>query len=97
MLNDAEQRRLTQIEQELRSDDPEFTQRFGRVPLRSPQEWRGMTARGWLLAAALVMGFAVLMGSRGMALIAVCVAAVSGGIWLTHQLRSPDDRRPPRP
>ncbi|MEU8611551.1 DUF3040 domain-containing protein [Actinoplanes sp. NPDC048791] len=97
MLNDAEQRRLTQIEQELRSDDPAFTQPFGRLPLRSPQEWRGMTARGWLLAAALVMGFAVLMGSRGMALIAVGAAAVSGGIWLAHELRSPDDRQPPRP
>jgi hypothetical protein len=97
MLSDAEQRRLTQIEKELRSEDPEFAERFGHVPLRCPQEWRGMTAGGWLLAAALIMGFAVLMGSGGMALIALSVAGVSAGMWLTRNISSSDGRQPPRP
>jgi hypothetical protein len=97
MLSDAEKGKLTEIEQELRSADPEFAERFGHVMLRYPQEWRGMTARGWLLAATLVMAFAVLMGSGGMALIALSVAGVSAGIWLTRHLRSSDERQPPRP
>jgi hypothetical protein len=97
MLSDAEQRRLTNIEQELRSEDPEFAERFGHVTLRTPQQWPGTTARGWLLAAALVMGSAVLMGSGGMALIALSVAGVSAGMWLTRHIRSSDGRQPPRP
>ena len=97
MLSDAEQRRLARIEDELRSDDPEFAERFGHVMLRWPQEWRGMTARGWLLAAALVMAFAVLMGSGGMALIALSAAGVSAGMWLTRDIRPSDGRQPPRP
>jgi hypothetical protein len=97
MLSDAEQRRLAQIEHELRSDDPEFAERFNRVTLRCPQEWRGMTAGGWLLAAALLMGLAVLMASGGMALIALSAAGVSAGMWLTRSIRSSDGRQPPRP
>jgi hypothetical protein len=96
MLSDAERRRLTEIENDLRLADPEFAERLGRVPLRCPREWRGMTARGWLVAAALVMGLAVLMRSPGMALIALSVAGVSGAMWLTHEIRT-DDRPPPRP
>jgi hypothetical protein len=56
--------------------------------LRCPQEIRGMTAGGWLLAAALIMGFAVLMASGGMALIALSAAGVSAGMWLTRHVRS---------
>ena len=97
MLSDAEQRRLTEIESGLRSEDPELAERFGHVMLRCPQEWRGMTARGWLLAAALLMGFAVLMGSGGMALIALSVAGVGAGRLLTRYVRSSDGRQPPRP
>ena len=97
MLSDAEQRRLTEIEKELRSEDPEFADRFGRVMLRCPQEWRGMTAGGWLLAAALVMCFAVLMGSGGMALIALSAAGVGAGMWFIRYIRSTDGRQPPRP
>jgi hypothetical protein len=96
MLSDAEQHRLTEIEHGLRSEDPEFTERFDQVALRWPQEFRGMTARGWLLAAVLVMGFAVLMGSGGMALIALSVAAVSAGMWLNRYRRPSDGRKPPR-
>ena len=97
MLSDAERRRSTEGERDLRTEDPESAERFGRVMLRCPQEWRGMTARGWLLAAALVMVLAVLMRSGGMALIALSAAGVSAGMWLTRHLRSSDGRQPPRP
>jgi hypothetical protein len=89
MLSDAEQRRLTEIERGLRSEDPEFADRLGRVVRRHPPRWRGMTAGGWLIAAALVMGLAVLTADAGTALIALCVAGVGAGWWLS-------DRCPPR-
>ena len=44
MLSDAEQRRLTEIERRLRSEDPEFVERFGHAMQRGPQKWRSMTA-----------------------------------------------------
>jgi hypothetical protein len=95
MLSDAEQRRLTEIERGLRSADPEFADRFDHVMQSHPQKWRGMTARAWLIAAALIMGLAVLMTSLGVALIAVSVAGVSAAMWLSGHGRSTDDRRPP--
>ena len=97
MLSDAEQRRLTEIERGLRSEDPEFADRFGHVMQSRPHKWRGMTARAWLIAAAMIMGLAVLMASVGIALIAVSVAGVSAAMWLTGHSRSTDDRRPPPP
>jgi hypothetical protein len=97
MLNDAEQRRLTEIERGLRSEDPEFADRFSHVMPGRPYKWRGMTARAWLIAAALIMGLAVLTTSLGIALIAVSVAVVSTAIWITDHTRWSGDRRPPRP
>jgi hypothetical protein len=97
MLSDAEQRRLTEIERGLQSEDPEFAERFGHVMRRGPQKWNGMTTRGWLIAAAVIMGLAVLTASIGTALIALSVAAVSAALWLTGYSRSKDGRRPPRP
>ncbi|MFJ5599951.1 DUF3040 domain-containing protein [Micromonospora parva] len=95
MLSDAEQHRLTEIERGLRLEDPEFADRFGQVMQSRPHKWRGMSARGWLIAAALIMALAVLMTSLGVALIALGVAGVSAAMWLTGCVRSTDDRRPP--
>ncbi|MFI7426889.1 DUF3040 domain-containing protein [Micromonospora sp. NPDC049836] len=97
MLSDAEQRRLTEIEHGLRSEDPDFADRFGHVMQSRPHKWCGMTARAWLIAAALIMGLAVLMASLGVALIAVSVAGVSAAAWITDQTRWTDNRRPPQP
>ena len=97
MLSDAEQRRLTEIERGLQSDDPQFAERLGHVKQRGPYKWPGMTARGWLIAAALIMGLAVLTANAGTALIALSVAGVSAVWWLTGYTRSKDGRRPPRP
>jgi hypothetical protein len=56
-----------------------------------------MTARAWLIAAALIMGLAVLTTSLGIALLAVSVAGVSATMWITDHTRWSDDRRPPQP
>lgn len=90
MLSDAEQRRLTQIELELRADDPRFVARFHHRGQRRPNKWCGMTARVWLLVAAMTMGLAALTASAGMVAIAFCVAAMSAGLWLTDRSRSRD-------
>ena len=97
MLSDAEQRRLSEIELGLRSEDPEFAGRFGHALQSRPHKWRGMSARAWLIAALLVMGLAVLTTSLGIALLAVSVAGVSAATWLTGRSRSTDDRRQPPP
>jgi len=97
MLSDAEQRRLTEIERGLRSEDAELADRFGHVMPSRPHKWRGMTARAWLIAAVLIMGLAALMTSLGVALIAVSVAGMSAAIWITDHTFWSDDRRPPQP
>ena len=94
MLSDAERRRLTEIERALRSEDPEFAERLGRDMQRGPQRWRSMTARGWLITAALTMGLAVLMASGAMVVIALSVAGVSAGMWLAGYCR-PTGGQPP--
>jgi hypothetical protein len=53
-----------------------------------------MTARGWLIVAALTMGLAVLMAGESMAVIALSVAGVSAGLWLTGFSRPRNGRRP---
>jgi Protein of unknown function (DUF3040) len=42
MLSDAEQRRLTELELQLRTDDPAFVQRFDERQHR--HSWRGLAA-----------------------------------------------------
>jgi len=96
MLSDVEQQRLTEIERGLRSADLEFAERFGHVMRRRPRKWRSMTARGWLIAAALIMGLAVLMASAAVALIALSVAGVSACLWLSGYSRVTDGRPPRR-
>jgi hypothetical protein len=97
MLSDAERRRLTEIERRLRSEDPEFADRFGHVMQSRAHKWGGMSARAWLIAAVLIMGLAVLTISLVFALIAVSVAGVSAAIWITDHVRWTVDRRPPQP
>jgi len=95
MLSDAEQRRLMEIERRLRSEDPEFAERFGHVLRRGPRKWRVMTPRCWLIAATLIMALAVLMASPAVALIASMVAGVSAGFWV-RGYHSADGRPRPR-
>jgi hypothetical protein len=94
MLSDAEQRRLTEIERALRSEDPHFVQRFRSDGRRGPHTCCGLTARVWLIVAALGMGLAVLAASAAMAAIALIPAGVSAGLWLAD-LSLPRDGRGP--
>jgi hypothetical protein len=96
MLSDSEQRRLTEIERGLRSEDPQFVARFGHGMLPGSRSWHGMTARGWLIAAGLTMASAILMASATMAVFALSVAALGAGLWLKGHRRFPEDRRPPQ-
>jgi hypothetical protein len=96
MLSDAEQRTLTEIELGLRSEDPRFVERFGAGVPSQPDGWGGMTARGWLIAAALTMVLAVLMTSGAMAVVALAAAGVSAGLWVTRDSVAADDRPPLR-
>jgi hypothetical protein len=92
MLSDAERRRLMEIEGRMRSDDPEFADRFSHVLRRGPRTWRIMTTRRWLIAATLVMALAVLMASPAVALIASMVGGVTAGLWVRDYHRSADGR-----
>ncbi|UQU62249.1 DUF3040 domain-containing protein [Couchioplanes caeruleus] len=83
MLSDAEQRRLSEIERELQADDPRFVARCSGMAARHPARWGGMTARMWLVTAALTMGLAVLMTDAYLVLISLSVAGVSLGLWLS--------------
>ena len=94
MLSDAEQRRLTEMERALRSEDPHFVRRFRSDGRRGPHTWCGMTARLWLIVAALGMGLAVLAASAPMATIALIPAGVSAGLWLADLSRPRDGRGP---
>ena len=94
MLGEAEQRRLTEIERELRTTDPEFVQRFDLDIQPGPRKRHGVTARGWLIVAALLMGLAVLTASLEVAVIALSVAVVGAGWWLSSgRHRTENERR----
>jgi hypothetical protein len=98
MLSDAERRRLTEIELALRSQDPRFVDRFGAVTrnVTDGQAPERTATRGWLIAAGLIMAFAVLMASPAMVLVASCAAVVGAGLWLTDPKRFQHGGRPPQ-
>jgi hypothetical protein len=81
-----------EIERRLRSEDPEFAERFGHVLRRGPRKWRIMTPRSWLIAATLIMALAVLMASPAAAFIASMAAGVSAGLWVRGYHHSTDGR-----
>jgi Protein of unknown function (DUF3040) len=94
MLGEAEQRRLTEIERELRTTDPQFVQRFDIDIQPGPRKRHRITARGWLIVAALLMGLAVLTARLEMAVIALSVAGVSACWWFSSgRHRSGNERR----
>ena len=96
MLSDAEQRRLTEIESQLRSDDPAFVQRFDDGgKRRSPQRGRGVAAllgvsvavTAGVLVLALVL--VLVLDNAGPAVAAVTVIAVIGtALWISHRRRT---------
>ncbi len=86
MLSDAEQRRLTEIESELRSDDPAFVERFDDGgQRRSRQRWRGLAALLGLSVAVTAAGFGLVLGEVGAAIAALTAIAVGTAMWIIRR------------
>lgn len=88
MLNEAEQRRLTEIESQLRGEDPSFVRRFDDRGQNPPQrKWYGP---GALLATAVAIAVAVtglLVGSVAAVVAAQTAIGAIVGLWLTYRRR----------
>ena len=83
MLNDAERRRLEEIETCLRTDDPTFVRRFERW---RPRRWRHhlfwSLALGATLAGTLV---ALLLHSVATVVAGLVVSAGTVGLWVSRR------------
>ena len=82
MLSDAEQRRLAEIERELRAHDPSFARRIAdAAPPSRSISWCGVGAAGWLVVAALAGCLSLLSKSGWMALMALSAVCLSMVLW----------------
>ena len=86
MLSDAEQQRLTEIEAQLRNDDPVFVQRFGDGRGRRPR-WHRLTATLALAVAAAVVCVGLVVGSVGTVVVALTALGAIAGMWVTGRNR----------
>ena len=84
MLSEAEQRRLSEIEAQLRADDPTFVQDFAGHQQRRPRPGRLILLAALLTAATI--GIGMVAGGAGIA-VAVATICASAGIWITHGQR----------
>jgi len=89
MLSEAEQRRLSAIEAQLRDEDPAFAQRFGGSGQRRHQsKWRGPAT----LLATMVSAAGVVTGlmaqSVGLVIVCLIVIAVAAGMWISDRYRT---------
>jgi hypothetical protein len=81
MLSDAEQRRLTEIESQLRTDDPAFVHRFDDAEQFQEAQRRGVLATLLAAVAATTAGIGLALGSIGMVVIGLITIAVSASMW----------------
>src|SRR5689334_12773327 len=77
VLSDAEQRRLTEIEAQLRNDDPTFVQRFGGGRRRA--RWHRLAATLGLVVASAIACLGLVFGSVGTVVIALIALGASAG------------------
>ncbi|SCE67107.1 Protein of unknown function [Micromonospora coriariae] len=96
MLSDAEQRKLTEIELNLQTEDPLFVRSFSDRSRWRSRRW-GMTGRGWLIMSALIMCLAVLMINAWVAALAATIAVIGAGLWLNDSWRLRIQRLSARP
>ncbi|MGA5305716.1 DUF3040 domain-containing protein [Nucisporomicrobium flavum] len=90
MLSDAEQRRLSEIERDLRVQDPSFAERIGTAaPQPALRRWCGMGAVDWFLAGVVAACLAILLGSGGMAVIALMGFCAGFALWTGNSDGSP--------
>jgi hypothetical protein len=86
VLSDAEQQRLTEIEAQLRNEDPVFVQRFDDG--RHRPRWHRWTATFALVVASAVACLGLVFGSVGMVVLALVALGTSAGMWITGRRRN---------
>jgi hypothetical protein len=84
MLSETERRKLTEIESQLRIEDPAFAQRFDD---RKRPGRRGLVALLSAAVAVAVAGTGLVVGSVGTVVVALTAIGASAGMWVTHRLR----------
>ena len=88
MLSDAEQRRLTELELQLRTDDPAFAQRFDERQHRPRHNWRGPAALLALSFAVTVAGFGLVLGDVGTVIVGLTALVAGTTMWIRRRHRT---------
>jgi hypothetical protein len=87
MLNEAERRKLSEIESQLGAEDPAFVERFDdRAKPRLGSGWHGRVALLVVAVAMTVAGVGLIVGSVGTVVVALIGIGASAGLWVTHRL-----------
>ena len=87
MLSDAEQRRLTEMESQLRADNPAFVQRFDERQRRPRHNWRGLAALLALSVAVAVAAFGLVLGDVGTVIIGMTAIVAGTAMWIRRRHR----------
>ena len=86
MLSDAEQRRLSEIEAELRADDPVFVDGFENREHGGPRSvWRQLAILVGGVLAVLVCGVGLAFGSVGAVVVALTALGAAVGLWVVQR------------
>ena len=101
MIRDRDRRVLAEIEQELRSTDPELCDRLSRLE-DGPGPVRGavdrMVGNGAIVAWLVALGVALLLGLSGLALLLATAVFTAVVVRLARtEIPLPDSRRHPHP
>ena len=88
MLSDAEQRRLTEIESQLRTEDPAFVQRFNQPQRRPHHRWLSLAALLALSVAVTVAGFGLVFGDVGTVIIGMTAIVAGTTMWVRRPRRT---------
>jgi hypothetical protein len=88
MLSDAEQRRLTELELQLRTDDPAFVQRFDERRHRPRHNWRGPAALLALSVAVTVAGFGLVLGDVRTVIVGLTALVAGTTMWIRRRHRT---------
>jgi hypothetical protein len=85
MLSEAEQRKLTSIESQLRLDDPAFVERFTGGSKRRAGRGHGTAASVALIVALIAVGTGLVLASVPTVVIALTTIGAIAGLWITKR------------
>ena len=86
MLNEAEQRRLIQIESSLRANDPRFIRRFeARAQRGAARRWPLIFTVLGVVAAVVCVVVGLALGSTAIVVAAVTGLGAGTGLLITHR------------